>query len=71
MANGNHQHEVLYPKEAASKLRISYRAMLNILSGGRGPAHVRYGGAIRIDAEDFERWRRIGTGKQQPRKKRA
>lgn len=71
MANGGQQHEVLYPKEAATRLRISYRSMLNILRSGRGPSHAHFGKQIRIDARDFEEWRRVGTGKRQFRRKRA
>ncbi len=42
--------------EAAHYLDVSVGHLYNLLSQGRGPSHVKYGGQLRFRPADLDRW---------------
>jgi len=46
----------LVTSEAARYLDISLGHLYNLLSAGRGPRHVKYGGQLRFRPADLDHW---------------
>ena len=46
----------LNARQAARYLDLSVGHLYNLLSHGRGPGHIRYGGHLRFRETDLEAW---------------
>lgn len=53
--------EVLTKDEAASKARITRKALERRIRLGEGPAVVRIGGQVRVRSDELENWLRRCT----------
>ena len=52
------ERDMLSPREVAERVGLSYHAVLRAIKRGALPACEPVPGRLRVDVEDYERWRR-------------
>lgn len=52
------ERDMLSPREVAERVGLSYHAVLRAIKRGDLPACEPVNGRLRVEVEDYERWRR-------------